>query len=57
MAEQALPQFLAQGWIDKNTLIIIEEDKKNTIEMPTGFLLQEKRSAGRNTFYFLKKGD
>lgn len=57
LAEQALPEFLNQGWIDKNTLIIIEEDKVNTIEVPKEFLLQEKRSAGRNTFYFLKKGD
>ena len=55
--EQALPEFLKQGWIDENTLIIIEEDKANAIEIPKGFLLQEKRFAGRNTFYFLKKED
>lgn len=55
--EQALPEFLKQGWVDKDTLIIIEEDKVNTIEVPKEFLLQGKRSAGRNTFYFLKKGD
>ena len=52
--QQALPQFLAQGWIDKNTLIIIEEDKTNKIEIPTHFILTEKRASGRNTFYFLK---
>ena len=52
--EQALPQFLKQNWIDKNTLIIIEEDKENKIEIPAYFVLKEKRSAGRNTFYFLK---
>ena len=57
LAEAALPEFLKQGWIDKNTLVIIEEDKVNTIEIPKEFLLQERRSAGRNTFYFLKKGD
>ena len=55
--ELALPQFLSQGWIDQKTLIIIEEDKVNTVEIPAGFILQEKRAAGRNTFYFLKKGD
>ena len=55
--EQALPQFVTQGWIDKNTLIIVEEDKTNKVEIPKGFLLQEKRASGRNTFYFLKKGD
>ncbi len=57
LAEEALPKFLKQGWIDKNTLIIIEEDKKNAIKIPTDFLLQEKRSAGRNTFYFIKWED
>ena len=54
LAEEAIPAFLKKGWIDQNTLIIVEEDKKNEIEIPTGFLLQEKRSAGRNTFYFMK---
>ena len=53
--EQALPKFLEQNWIDENTLIIIEEDKINKVEIPVGFVLLEKRSAGRNTFYFLKK--
>ena len=57
LAEQVLPEFLKQGWIDKNTLIIIEEDKINTVEIPVSFSLQEKRSSGRNTFYFFKKGD
>ena len=55
--ELALPQFLSQGWIDQKTLIIIEEDKVNTVEIPAGFILQEKRAAVRNTFYFLKKWD
>ena len=55
--EQALPRFLLQGWIDESTLIIIEEDKTNKVEFPQGFVLLEKRSAGRNTFYFLKKGE
>ena len=52
--EQALPQFLTQGWIDQNTLIIVEEDKTNEIKIPAHFILKEKRAAGRNTFYFLK---
>ena len=55
--EQTLPKFLEQNWIDENTLIIIEEDKANKVEIPQGFVLNEKRSAGRNTFYFLKKGE
>ncbi|MGN0919389.1 MAG: RsmD family RNA methyltransferase [Alphaproteobacteria bacterium] len=55
LACQALPFFKGQGWIDENTLIIIEEDKVNELQIPSGFMLKEKRSAGRNTFYFLKK--
>ena len=57
LAEQTLPQFSAQGWIDEKTLIIIEEDKTSIVEIPMGFTLYEKRASGRNTFYFLKKGD
>ena len=53
--EQALQQFLAQGWIDSKTLIIIEEDKLNQVKIPEHFTLQEKRASGRNTFYFMKK--
>ena len=52
--EQALPQFLNQGWINKNTLIIIEEDKSNKVEIPPQFILEEKRASGRNMFYFVK---
>ena len=55
--ELALPQFLIQGWIDENTLIIVEEDKNYNVKVPPHFVLQEKRASGRNTFYFLKKGD
>ena len=55
IAEQALPVFLKQGWIDQNTIIIIEEDKVNTVDVPNEFVLENKRSAGRNTFYFLKR--
>ena len=55
--EKACPEFLKQNWIDKNTLIIIEEDKTNKVEIPKDFILKEKRSSGRNTFYFLKWED
>ena len=54
LVEQAIPEFLKQGWIGKNTLIIIEEDKTNVVEIPRGFVLESKRSSGRNTFYFIK---
>ena len=55
LGEKALPEFLHQNWIDKNTLIIIEEDKTNNLVIPEGFILKEKRSSGRNTFYFIEQ--
>ena len=55
LAQKALSPFCTQGWIDTNTLIIIEEDKTNPIDCPPDFQLEEHRSAGRNTFYFLKR--
>lgn len=55
--EQALEAFLKQGWITQTTLVVVEEDKSNTISTPKGFKLTEKRASGRNTFYFLTKED
>ena len=55
--EQALESFLQQGWVSQTTLVILEEDKTNTISIPKKFKLIEKRSSGRNTFYFLIKED
>jgi len=53
--QQALPAFEKAGWIDKGTLIIIETDKKLREAVPEGYQLLQERSAGRNTFLFIKK--
>ena len=53
--QQALPAFDVAGWIDDNTLIIIETDKKLHESLPGGYQLLQERSAGRNTFLFMKK--
>ncbi len=52
--EQALPLFLKNGWIDKNTLVVIETDKIEKSPIPTHFDELDRRSYGRNTFIFLK---
>ena len=52
--EKALSVFFARGWIDEKVLIIVEEDKATKVKIPDGFILEDKRSAGRNTFYFFK---
>lgn len=53
--EQALPMFDKQGWIDKNTWVIIEIDKDEKPTLPPHFILKEERHQGRNTFLFLVK--
>ena len=53
--EMALPAFDKQGWIDKNTCVIIEVDGKEKPDLPHGFVLQQTRHQGRNTFLFLTK--
>ena len=51
--EKALPAFIKNGWIDENTLVIIETDKSEKAIIPQGFTETDRRSYGRNTFMFL----
>ncbi len=53
--ERALPAFDAAGWISLNTTVIVEVDKTEKPNMPTGFMLVEQRAAGRNTFLWITK--
>ncbi len=53
--ERALPAFDDAGWIAADTWIIVEIDKTETPDIPTGFTVVEHRAAGRNTFLWLKK--
>ncbi|MDD3669497.1 MAG: RsmD family RNA methyltransferase [Alphaproteobacteria bacterium] len=52
---RALLAFNARGWIDGNTLVIIEIDKKDPRVPPAGFILLQERGEGRNTFLFLQR--
>lgn len=54
--EKALPIFYQKGWINKQTIIVIEVDKTENICLPDGFQKTDKRSYGRNTFIFLMLG-
>ena len=51
--EKSLPFFLKSGWIDKNTLVVIETDKTEKSPVPLHFDELDRRSYGRNTFIFL----
>ena len=53
----ALQAFQKMGWINQETLIIIETDVKNPEEIPQEFSLIKSRNAGRNLFLFLKQGE
>ena len=53
--EMALPAFDGMGWIDQNTMVIVEVDGKETPNLPHEFILQQTRHQGRNTFLFLTK--
>ena len=53
----ALPRLMQMGWIDKDTLIVVETDKKAPEIIPAGFIELKERAAGRNLFLFIKQGD
>ncbi len=52
----ALPKLVEAGWIDKETLIVVETDKKAPEIIPDGFYQIKERAAGRNLFLFIKQG-
>ena len=52
--QKSLIEFQKEGWIEKDTLIVIETDKLIKEDIPTGFKLSRSQSYGRNLFLFLK---
>ena len=52
----ALAKLIKSGWIDKETLIVVETDKKAPEIVPDGFDEIKERAAGRNLFLFIKQG-
>lgn len=53
--QPALTAFYKQGYIHLKTLVIIEIDRDETINIPNGWCLIQKRCSGRNCFLFFKK--
>lgn len=51
---QALLALTQQGWIDSETLVVVETDKKSPEPVPDTFEVLKERAAGRNLFLFLK---
>lgn len=52
--QKSLIQFQKQGYINQETLIIVETDKLIQEEIPVGFDCFREQSYGRNVFLFLK---
>jgi len=52
----SLFKLVERGWIDKETLIVVETDKKAPEIVPDGFYEINERAAGRNLFLFIKQG-
>ena len=55
--QKSLEAFYKQGWIDSNTLVVIEIDKKIKEEIPSSFICTREQEYGRNLFLFLQLGD
>ena len=53
--EQALTALNTKGWINNQTLIIIEIDKTEDGILPSGFKLIDDRTYGRNRLLFVRK--
>lgn len=52
--QKSLIQFQKNGWINNETIIIIETDKLINEELPDSFEITRTQSYGRNLFLFLK---
>ena len=55
LTEKALNVFYQNGWIDENTIIILETDVKEELILLSDFITERRLSYGRNQFYIVKK--
>lgn len=53
--QPALTAFYKQGYIHLKTLVIIEIDRDEIINIPNGWCLIQKRCSGRNCFLFFEQ--
>ena len=55
LTEKALTAFNQNGWINENTLIILETDYNEKLNLPEEFVYERQLSYSRNQFYIVKK--
>ena len=53
LGEQALASLRAGGWLKSETLLVLEEASGATVELPPGFVLDDRREYGAAAVHFI----
>ncbi len=53
LGEQALQSLKAGGWLKPDTLLVLEEGSDVTVELPAGFVLDDRRDYGAGAVHIL----
>lgn len=56
LAEQALAALGRGGWLADGALIVMETDRRDSLDLPDGFELLEERTYGRARLHFIRRG-
>ena len=54
LGEQALTSLNSGGWLQPATIVVLEESSDVTVNLPTGFALDDRREYGAAAVHFLK---
>ena len=54
LGEQALTSLNFGGWLQPETIVVLEESSDVTVNLPTGFALDDRREYGAAAVHFLK---
>lgn len=57
LGEQALAGIAAGGWLAPDATIVFEESVEAVVEIPAGFILDDRREYGAAAVYFLTFGE
>ena len=55
LGEKALASLAAGGWLAKDATIVLEEGAEVTLDLPTGFAVDDRREYGAAAVYFLSR--
>lgn len=54
LGEPALRSLRGAGWIDQNTLIVLETEANDSFRLPDGFQIKDQRKQGKSRVLFLQ---